>query len=86
MFALVIRLPMLCGRLMPPCLVFLTLVLDRRTIGKALATDGGKLHRSVTHTSLDCNPNAWIISVAAGVSDAMVHVRLGGGWGTADGV
>ena len=66
LFALVIRLPMLCGLLMAPCLALWTLVLERRTMGNALATDGGKLHLSVTHTSLDCRPNAWMISVAAG--------------------
>ena len=86
MFALVIRLPMLCGLLMAPCLALWTLVLERRTMGNALATDGGKLHLSVTHTSLDCRPNAWMISVAAGVSEAIVHVFDGGGWGTALGV
>mmetsp|Transcript_7260 Transcript_7260/g.28571 ORF Transcript_7260/g.28571 Transcript_7260/m.28571 type:complete len:299 (-) Transcript_7260:1587-2483(-) len=86
LFALVIRLPMLCGLLMPPCLALRTFVLERRTMGNALATDGGKLHLSVTHTSLDCRPNAWMISVAAGVSEAIVHVFDGGGWGTALGV
>mmetsp|Transcript_6367 Transcript_6367/g.23327 ORF Transcript_6367/g.23327 Transcript_6367/m.23327 type:complete len:670 (-) Transcript_6367:1755-3764(-) len=55
---------------------------DRSTIGYFRSTVCGKLHRSVTHTRRDCSPSACTISVAAGVSDAIVHVRDGVGCGT----
>mmetsp|Transcript_38316 Transcript_38316/g.95204 ORF Transcript_38316/g.95204 Transcript_38316/m.95204 type:complete len:231 (+) Transcript_38316:511-1203(+) len=69
----------------PSPLPLCTTVRERSTMGNARATEGGKLHLSVTHTRRDCRPSACTISVAAGVRLAMVHVREGTGCGTQEG-